>query len=72
MIGTAHENIRPFILLTLVPYKVVFINTLVGGWVIENFHCQTFLIPPSQAAKTFLNPRSTSVKTFLTPPLLDV
>ena len=33
--------------------KGVFINTLVGGWAIENFCRQTFLTPPLQAAKTF-------------------
>ena len=35
--------------------KGVFINTLVGGggWAIEHFCRQTFLTPPSQAAKTF-------------------
>ena len=51
--------------------KGVFINTLVGGgWAIENFCRQTFLTPPSQAAKTFWTPPQESVKTFLTPPPL--
>ena len=32
--------------------KGMFINTLVGGWAIENFRRQTFLTP-SQAAKLY-------------------
>ena len=39
-----------------------------GGWAVENFYRQTFLTPPSQAAKTFWTPPQESVKTFLTPP----
>ena len=47
--------------------KGVFINTLVGGWAIENFCRQTFLTPLPKPPELF-EPPSTSVKTFLTPP----
>ena len=49
--------------------KGVFINTLVGGWAIENFCRQTFLTPLRKPPKLF-EPPSTSVKTFLTPPTI--
>ena len=49
--------------------KGVFINTLVGGWAIENF-CQTFLTPPPFASRqNFLNPPQQVLKTFWPPPI---
>ena len=40
-----------------------------GGWAIENFCRQTFLTPPSQAAKTFWTPLNMCENFFDPPPI---
>ena len=50
------SSVRDYVITHSVRSKGVFINTLVGGWAIENFCRQTFLTPLRKPPKLFETP----------------